>query len=166
MKKRNKVLLAFGTLGVLSMMLTSTAHASSGGMMSAMHKVSHEAVHNALISNDYTAFKNAISSLPQAKNMPTVTPEIFAKLVEAEKLKDAGDIAGAKKIMQTLGFPGHKGKMMMNHFNKMQKLTDAQKETLKQANELFKAGKDAEAKQLLENAGIEKPMHNRTKRNK
>jgi predicted Zn-dependent protease len=95
--------------------------------------------------------------------LPEITPEIFAKLVEADKLRQVGDKAGAQKIMSELGFKkpvkpqGWQGK----HHKGMTPpdLTAEQKKAFDQARTLFHAGNYEEAEQLLDDAGITPPFH-------
>lgn len=113
------------------------------------------AIENALDSGDYATFKD-LTATGQRFEGVEITEEIFLKLVEAHKLRKAGDKVGAEKIMTELGLKkpdhGRMGKFFQN-------LTDTQKETLKQARALADAGKPEEAKILLTNAGIKIPEH-------
>lgn len=118
------------------------------------------AIDQALTNNDYEAFKKATAGKPKPPDSPEVTEAVFAKMVEAHKLKLAGDTAGAEKIMSDLGFK--KPDFSKKHFGKTHKfdkstLTEAQKTAFKEAHTLRKDGKDAEAKALLEKAGITIP---------
>lgn len=113
------------------------------------------AIENALDSGDYTTFKNLTSGNTQLGNIE-ITQEIFLKLVEAHRLRKAGDKVGAEKIMTELGLkkPDH---ARMERF--FQNLTPTQKEILAQAKALADAGKTEEAKVLLTNAGIKIPAY-------
>ncbi len=121
-------------------------------------------IDQALTNADYTAFKKAIASKPKPTDAPEITEAVFAKMVEAHKLKLAGDTIGAKKIMDELGFKKPAG--MKNHFGKMHhkmdmsNFTDAQKNAFKEAHTLRKAGKSEEAKAVLDKAGITIPVRN------
>ncbi len=109
-------------------------------------------IESALDSNDYESFKK----LTNFHVTSEITEEIFQKLVEAQKLRKAGDKAGADKIMTELGMKKPEHKRMTGFF---ENLTDAQKEILKQAKALTEVGKAEEAKTLLINAGIKIPEH-------
>jgi len=66
-----------------------------------------QAIKTALDNNDYQAFVTATADAPFASK---ITPEIFAKMIEARTLRQAGDQAGAKAIMDQIGIrpPMHK----------------------------------------------------------
>lgn len=157
MKTRNKIISGLGALGLIGAFATTGADAA---MMNRSIRASgkppqqYEAVQKALLADDYTAFKTAIASVPKPANAPEITEALFAKMVEAEKLHQSGDIAGAQKIMKELGFkvPGmhRKGSMMKN-------LTSPQKAALDQAKTLMDAGKPDEAQKILNDAGIKRP---------
>ena len=66
-----------------------------------MHE-QREKIHAALEAHDYAAFKEATVDAPFSA---MVTEENFEKLVEAHKLREAGDLDGAFAIMRELGFP-------------------------------------------------------------
>jgi hypothetical protein len=81
--------------------------------MHAQHEAHREAMDAALEADDYSAFKALVADTPLAEKL---TEDVFNKLVEAHTLREAGDFAGARTIMETLdlgmgmeGF-GHGGK--------------------------------------------------------
>lgn len=119
----------------------------------------HLAIKNAITSGDYQAFLLATKNKPA--DMPTITQEQFNVIVAAEKLRVAGDTVGAKKLLTDAGIQG-RGMMMGKGHKKggeemkafIDSLTDTQKEILKQAHDLKKAGKKDEADKLLKNSGI------------
>ncbi len=150
MKKR-KALMTLVFVGAASLPFFVSAAGNTHGK--AQNKVAFE---SALDSGDYTTFKNLISTGSHVKNHPEITEEIFLKLVEAQKLRKAGDKAGADKIMTELGMKKPEHTRMTGFF---ENLTDTQKETLKQAKQLSSEGKEEEAKTLLLNAGIKIPEH-------
>lgn len=157
MKTKQTMALGLGVLGIASVMGITAASAASDTTepLREAHKAHHEAMHTALLANDYNAFKTAIAAMPKPPNAPEITEATFNKLVEAERLRQSGDKEGAKKIMDELGFThpgkGGRGKRMMDN------LTDVQKAALEQARPLFAAGKHDEAKALLRAAGITPP---------
>jgi len=59
-----------------------------------------EAVKEAIENNDYNAFQNLVTG---ARFGVDVTEGVFAKMVEAHELRQAGDIEGARSIMKELG---------------------------------------------------------------
>lgn len=150
MKKR-KALMTLVFVGAASLpFLVSAAQDTHG---KAQSKVAFE---SALDSGDYAAFKKLTDGQTLPPGAPTLTEEIFLKLVEARKLQKSGDKAGAEKIMTELGLKKTNLDHMKGFF---QKLTSAQKETLKQAKALTDAGKPEEAKKMLTDAGIKIPEH-------
>ena len=125
----------------------------------AMHEYRHEhheALEEAMDNNDYNAFKEAIADTPLADII--TTEEDFKLFAEAHTLREEGEFAEAKAIMDDLGFEnkgpgafghGHMGMKWGHAFND---LSDEDKEALKEARE----ADDTEAmKEILENAGIE-----------
>lgn len=102
-----------------------------------------QAIDQALTNNDYAAFKAAIANKSKLANVPEINEAVFAKMVEAHKLRAAGDKEGAQKIMTDLGFkkmPGMK-RGHMHRFPDPSKFTDAQKQAWKEAHAiLIKAG--------------------------
>ncbi len=80
----------------------------------------------AVDNNDYSAFQTAVAGSPMEDK---VTPEIFAKMVEAHSLRNAGDLEGAREIMQGLGIGkgegagmgGERKGMMKGGFHRFQK---------------------------------------------
>ncbi len=56
-----------------------------------------------ITAGDYKTFSDLVKGSPMAKGL---TEENFNKLVEAHKLRQAGDMAGARKIMESVGFKG------------------------------------------------------------
>jgi hypothetical protein len=79
------------------------------------HKAEHEAVKAAVEANDFAAFKTATADSPMASEIDT--EEEFKKLVEAHNLREAGDVDGARAIMEELGLkgPGMGSKGMGGH---------------------------------------------------
>ncbi|MBX9907049.1 hypothetical protein K2X96_04110 [Patescibacteria group bacterium] len=63
--------------------------------------IKHQALKEAVENNDFAAFKEATLDAP-FRDM--VTEENFTKLVEANKLREAGDKEGAFEILKELGF--------------------------------------------------------------
>lgn len=112
----------------------------------------HQAVHDALAIGDYSAFVLAIAGTPLAD---IITSEAdFERFKEAHDARQVGDRDGAKKIMEELGFPGHKQEKEGRRQGfglVMQELSDEQREAFlvaKQAN-------DNEAmKAVLVDAGV------------
>lgn len=157
MKTRNKIISGLGVLGIIGAFATTGADAA---MMNRSMRTfgkppeQYEAVQKALTANDYNAFKTAIAAIPKPPDAPEITEALFTKMVEAEKLRQSGDMVGAEKIMKELGFKipgGHrKGSMMKN-------LTSPQRAALEQARTLMQAGKPDEAQKVLSDAGIKRP---------
>lgn len=158
MKKTNKVAIGLGALGIMGLLSGSLAYAASDTSTStAPPRGAHgQAIHEALAANDYEAFKKAIADAPRHDDAPEITEAMFAKMVEAEKLRQAGDLDGAHAIMKELGFKvGPHGDK--DGHGTPPNLTDAQKTAWESARTLRQDGKFDEAKAVLKAAGIELP---------
>ncbi len=113
-----------------------------------------EAVEAALVASDYTAFVAATEDAPFADE---IDEEFFAKMVQAYNLRQAGDMEGARAIMDELGIRPHNGEGL----DRFKNLTDEQKAVLAEAKELHKSGDHESAKALIDSLGIEfVPHHN------
>lgn len=158
MKTKQKLALGLGVLGIASVMTGTIASAATDTTVAtprSLHRAHHEAIHTALRTNDYAAFTKAIAQMPKPADAPEITEAVFAKMVEAEKLRQSGDRAGAQAIMKELGFKAfHQGK---GGRGVPPNLTDAQKTAWKEAHTLMHEGKHDEAKAILSNAGITLP---------
>jgi len=68
-------------------------------------------VKDALDNNDYNSWVDAISDTPRGDEMLSVINESnFDQLVEANQLRESGDMEGAKTIMEELGLDQFMGK--------------------------------------------------------
>lgn len=158
---KKKMLAGLGMLGIASAMIATSASASEQAppqLRGIQNDAVHQQIHQALLSNDYTAFKAAIAGAPKPPNAPEITEAVFAKMVEAEKLRQKGDHEGAKKIMESIGFSRPEGKRG-GPKSAPPNLTDAQKTAWEQAHTLMQQGKRDEAKKILDAAGITPPTH-------
>lgn len=70
------------------------------------HREAREAMREAIENNDYQTF---VATRAGDTNAPEVTVETFAKMVQAHTLREAGDIEGARAIMEEIGFPMRDG---------------------------------------------------------
>ena len=110
-------------------------------------------IHNAIVANDYEAFKEAIEGSAFADMIDSEAE--FDRLVEAHELMQDGDREAAKDIFDELGLPGFGmdkfgHKMMRANF--IANLSDEQREALKEAME----DKDHErVREILEEAGVD-----------
>ena len=144
------------------------AFAEANGLPSLRHGVhirldqeTVEAIDAALESNDFEAFVELTADAPFADDL---TPEAFAKLVEAHTLMEAGDMDGARAILDELDIripmpgmgpgPGMDGE---RHGRMMQELTDEQKDLLDQARKLKQAGDDEGARAIMESLDLPEP---------
>lgn len=164
--KSKKALIGVGMLALASAALFGTASAASTPTQTTntpirQHDARHQAIDAAISANDYSAFKAAVANAPRPPNAPEITEAVFAKLVEAKKLHDAGDHVSAQAIMESIGFKGRShgphGTMMTPP-----NLTDTQKAAWEQARTLHKAGKHTEARAVLDAAGIKPPTKSST----
>ncbi len=64
----------------------------------------HEAIEDAMKDGDYEAFLQAVADSPMLEKIDT--PEEFDQFTKAYKLKELGDMEGARAIMADLGFDG------------------------------------------------------------
>lgn len=71
--------------------------------MRAAHEKNRAAMDAALKNNDYETFSSLVAGTPMEEE---VTEAVFAKMVEAHRLRDAGDYEGARAIMEELGLKG------------------------------------------------------------
>lgn len=114
-------------------------------------KINDEAfqkVRTALDSKNYTAFKESMISL---NIKDEITEAQFNLIVESYTKAKAGDIVGAQKILKDNNLSPVLHRFVMSQHLL---LTDAQKNAIKQAEDLIKQGKTEEAKKLLESAGF------------
>ena len=110
-------------------------------------------IHNAIVANDYEAFKEAIEGSAFADMIDSEAE--FDRLVEAHELMQDGDREAAKDIFDELGLPGFGmdkfgHKMMRANF--IANLSDEQREALREAME----DKDHErVREILDEAGVD-----------
>ncbi|HEY0964718.1 MAG TPA: hypothetical protein VGE31_02900 [Candidatus Paceibacterota bacterium] len=126
-----------------------------------VHEASKEmrdAMHAALEEDDYEAFREAVKGTPLAEVIDTEAD--FEKFVEAHELKEEGNWAEAKEILDELGvepqhrFPGHRHGLG----HQLTELSDDQRD----AFQVARKANDREAmKAILDEAGIEIPPHHR-----
>lgn len=169
MKTKNKNLLVkyLAGIGALGVIATASAASTQTNSTNIEHGKFNIEVRQALDKGDYQAFLVATKNKPASAQ--TITEEQFRAIVQANKLISAGDVTGAKKLLDETGV-----KDPVNHSRigerggsrgirgggvGMSNLTDSQKETMNKAHDLFLSGKNAEAKTLLDNAGIKDVKH-------
>jgi len=116
------------------------------------NKAQHEAVRDAIDSEDYDAFQEATESFEIEIEL---SEDQFEGMIEVKELKQSGDFEAAKELAKELELP-KMGKKAHKQFQ--QDLTDEQKETMKDVHELIKDGELDAAKELLEEADIEMPQ--------
>lgn len=161
MNKRKQFLaLYLASIGAFGALASVSAATLPAGTSTKVRDQALTAIKQAITNGDYQAFLAATKN--SRAGMSTITEVQFNAMVAANKLRAAGDIAGAKKLLSDAGIKppmlGIMGKYSDRGIKKgMANLTDNQKATLKQAQDLMKAGKTAEAETLLINAGIKMP---------
>ncbi len=164
MNKRKQFLaLYLASIGAFGALASVSAATLPAGTPKKVRDEALTAIKQAITNGDYQAFIAATKN--SRAGTSTITEAQFNAMVQANKLRVAGDIAGAKKILSDAGIKPP----MLGNYKKIGKsgvrvtknekatLTDAQKAILKQAQDLFKAGKTVEAQTLLTNAGIKMP---------
>lgn len=98
---------------------------------------SHQAVHEAVLANDYEAFKLAIVGTPLADIITTEAD--FADFKKAHDLKSEGKISEAKELYGELGLKGKGMGMGRHHKMHLPELTKEQKDALlvaRQSNDI------------------------------
>ena len=154
MTKTKKVLTGLGAIGITSLMLfssVSAANITDTPKRARPNDAVHTAIKLAVTNDDYAAFKTATASMPKPQDAVEITETVFEQMVQAEKLRAAGDQAGAKAIMDKLGLKRPGGGHMKKGPGMNGNMTDAQKTALKQSHTLMRPGKQDEA-----NAGLKK----------
>jgi hypothetical protein len=149
--------LSLASIGAIGAFASVSAASLPAGTPTEIRDQAHTAIKQAITNGDYQAYLLAVKNTRMGTT--TITQTQFQAMTQAEKLRASGDIVGAKKVLSDAGVKppmlGNKDKRG-DHENKneMANLTDAQKATLKQARDLMKAGKQVEAKALLDSAGL------------
>ena len=142
-----------------------------------------EAIKEAIATNDYSTWFELMSDHPKAEDF--INEVNFTKLVEAYRLKESGDIEGAKVIMEELGLkrPGGERKgdrkhrrerrpeireaiqagnydawaeLMSDHPRADEFVSQETFDLLQQALELMEAGDKDAAKEIFEQLGLGK----------
>jgi ABC-type hemin transport system substrate-binding protein len=158
-KRKNLLALSFASLGILGAFTSVSAASIQSMMRNGDGDKIHTAIKTAIAKNDYQAFLLATKDKPAGS--PNITEVQFNTLVQADKLRAAGDQVGAKALIKAAGIiPEGRhskgdGSKEMETF--MSTLTDAQKAVMTQAHTLMASGKKDEADLLLKNAGITLP---------
>lgn len=142
-----------------------------------------EAIQSAIDANDYNAWVELLKDKPKAEEL--VSEEKFSILVEAKKLRDAGDIDAARALVEDAGIkiPGHKKEMKehrqkvreaveANNYNAWAKLmsdhpgaeafvTQETFENLVKVHKLKESGDKEGARELAKELGVKRPkmMH-------
>lgn len=120
-------------------------------------KAAHEAVHDAIESRDFAAFRTAIEGTPLYDII--TTEEDFKLFVEAHDLRAEGKYAEARDILDELGVPartskpgmGHGGRGMMGGSHLID-LTEEQRDALRAARQ---ANDKETVREILREAGID-----------
>ncbi|MFZ2682089.1 MAG: hypothetical protein WAZ14_03290 [Patescibacteria group bacterium] len=120
-----------------------------------------EAIQAALDAADYSAFAELTAEAPFADEL---TPENFSRLVEAHTLMEAGDMEGARAILDEVGvrLPMVGGQEMKRGFNQgtghwQRELTDEQQDLLDQAKKLHQSGDEEGARAIIEELDLPHP---------
>ncbi len=159
-KRAHYLALTLASIGAVGAFASVSAASIATGTPTEVRDQVHTAIKQAFTADDYQAYL-AITKDHSSK-MPVLTETQFHAMVQAQKLRASGDIAGAKKILDEIGIkpPPHMEGMKGEHKEgSMKHLTDAQKATLAQAKTLFEAGNKTEAQALLVASGIKMPEH-------
>ena len=140
------------------------AFAEEAGLPSLKHGVrlrldpeKKQALDAALDSGDYAAFAELTADAPFADEL---SPEAFARLVEAHTLMEAGDMDGAKNILKDLDIHFPMPALYSNfeqHEPWRAELTDEQKDLLNQAHILRQNGDEEGARAIIESLDLPHP---------
>lgn len=161
-KRKHFLALSLAGIGAIGAFASVSAASIQAGIPNKDRDIVRTAIQQAVTSGDYQAY---LTTTKEYKiGVPVLTEAQFATMVQAHKLRMAGDMQGAKKLLDDAKIlPMHRGEgkgMMQTNAAKrkdLTALTDTQKATMRQALELRMAGKETEAKALLTQAGIQMP---------
>lgn len=163
-KRKHFLALSLASIGAIGAFASVSAASLPAGTPKEARDQAHTVIKQAITNGDYQAY--LLATKDNKGGVAVLTEAQFNALVAANKLRATGDTAGAQKLLSDAGIKppmfgnqkeiGKHGDRGVKK-NQMATLTDAQKATLKQAEDLFKAGKTAEAQTLLANAGIKMP---------
>lgn len=116
-----------------------------------------EGVENALKNNDYNSWKSLLETSGNSEILDVVTEDNFAKFAEAFKLKESGDIEGAKAIIKELEVDisllpmlGEKMRVKRDGMGERNKIEEAKHEAVMEA---FRSDNYEEWKLLMEERG-------------
>jgi hypothetical protein len=167
LKRKHFLALSLAGIGAIGAFASVSAASIQAGAPTKVRDEVRTAIKQAFTSGDYQAY---LATTKDYKiGVPVLTETQFNAMVQADKLRASGDKAGAKALLEQSGLkaPTRTEKDVTRGTTKANRtpLTDAQKATMKQVHELMKAGKQTEAKALLDSAGIkipEKKVHTST----
>lgn len=161
-KRKHFIALSLASIGAIGAFASVNAASLPAGTTTATRDKVRTDIKQAVTNGDYQAFLAATKN--NKAGTVTITEAQFSAMVSANKLRASGDIAGAKKLLDEAGIkpPTHSKKSVRGDHGlgkETATLTDAQKAIVKQAQTLFKAGKQGEAQALLDKAGIKTSLH-------
>lgn len=160
-KRKHFLALSLASIGAIGAFASVSAASIQSGLTNKDRDEVRTAIKQAVTAGDYQAY---LATTKEYKiGVPVLTENQFSVMVQAHKLRMAGDTAGAKKLLDDAKISGKEGKgvthAQIGKRKEMTALTDTQKTVMRQALLLRKAGKTAEADTMLKNAGITLPMH-------
>lgn len=152
MRTINKKIILLSIILAAAMVNNSNIYASTvkKSLVGKNHEIietNKTAIENALRNNDYTLFTNTLKSLNISE---VITNDQFTVLVNAYNLFKQDKKIEAVQLLQL----NKVNPILIKFINNRPDLTDAQKDILKQASDLIKAGKIEEAKTLIKTAGL------------
>lgn len=158
-KRKHFLALSLAGIGAIGAFASVSAASLQAGTPTRARDEVRTAIKQAFTVGDYQAY--LATTKDYKVGVPILTEAQFNTVIQANKLRMSGDIAGAKKLLDDAGIKpqSHNNKNKRGGAGLKQNLTDAQKTTMKQAREFMKAGKQDEAKALLTSAGITLPAH-------
>jgi len=171
MKSKRKHFLALSLAGIGAIGAFASVNAASiqAGIPNKERDQVRTAIKQAFIVGDYQSY--LATTKDYKVGVPVLTEVQFNAVVAANKLKATGDTIGAKKLLDGAGIKppmqNKKGLQGDQGISKVKtQVTDAQKASMTQAETLRKAGKQVEAKALLDAAGSKMPVRGIDKGNK
>lgn len=150
------LIILFGVSGV------SSVYAKAFDPASELHG-RHAQLESALDTGDYEQFVKLSADAPFVDRL---TPEVFAKLVEAHDFMQEGDIQSAREIFDELDLnvpmpPGPNGHRHGHRGPMITDLTEEERNLIEQAHILRESGDDEGARAIMDSLDLPRPRHHR-----
>jgi len=182
MQQKQAAAITFAALALLTLGVTqSTQAANHNNSKGERHRQPPQEILDAIKSEDYATWKELVSEREHSP-FADFSEEQFQSLVEIHELHESGDHEAAREIAEELGLERHKqgqghseereaihealeqgdyetfkSLISQNENAPHADITEAQFNALRQAHELRESGDHEGARELLDEAGIERP---------